>query len=145
MTFDSMVFLWIFLPITLILYYLIKNEFRNIFLVFASLILYTWGSIQTLPILLGSILINYLIGLAIDKQSKQVTRKIFFIIGLVFNIGLLGYFKYYNFFAENINNIFSNNVLNLLELALPLGISFFTFSAISYIFDLYRKNNHRTN
>ena len=140
MAFNSMSFLWIFLPITLILYYFTFGKFKNLFLVLASLIMYAWGSTETLPILLISILANYIIGLWMSDKTNDGFRKFIFIIGILFNLGILSYYKYYNFIAENINLLLKEDVLQYMHLSLPIGISFFTFSAISYLFDLYRRN-----
>ena len=140
MDFNSMIFLWVFLPIILVLYYLVGNKLKNIFLLVASLFIYSWGSFQTIPILFISIMFNYFLGIIIEKQEKSVFKKISLSFGIIFNIFLLGYFKYYNFFTENINNLYGKDFLKSIKLILPLGISYFTFSAISYIFDVYRKD-----
>lgn len=105
MPFNSMIFLWIFLPIILAFYYLCGNKIRNIFLVLVSLLIYVWGSLETLPVLLISIIANYILGIIIDKQEKVGFRKVFFALGILFNIGALSYFKYFNFFAENISGL----------------------------------------
>lgn len=140
MVFNSMTFLWIFLPVILILYYITPKKCKNLFLLLASLMVYAWGSLQTLPLLIVSILVNYIIGLFLSENCKSHIRKIAFIFGLLFNISILSYFKYYNFFVENLNILFKKEILQSTDLILPLGISFFTFSAISYLFDLFRKN-----
>ena len=140
MTFNSMVFLWGFLPVILLLYYFSNNKIKNLFLVIISLVIYAWGAYKTLPILGISILINYIVGMIIGKQSKPIFRKIFLAVGIIFNIGMLAYFKYCNFFIENINNWTGNKIFETSQLILPLGISYFTFSAVSYIFDVYRKD-----
>lgn len=140
MTFNSMIFLWIFLPLILILYYFCNNKIKNIFLVLISFIIYAWGSYETISILFLSIIANYIWGIIIGKQTKEILRKIFLSLGIIFNIGILCYFKYYNFFAENINNLYGEKIFESLKLVLPLGISYFTFSAISYIFDVYRRD-----
>ena len=136
MTFNSMIFIWLFLPLILGIYYLLlNNTLRNVFLVLVSLFIYAWGSIETIGILLLSILSNYILGMLIGKGKN---KKVPLAIGLIFNCLMLGYFKYYNFFAENINVLFKSWSLPVLELMLPLGISYFTFSAISYLIDVYR-------
>jgi len=135
-----MIFLWIALPIILLLYYFSNNKMKNIFLVLISLIIYAWGSYKTIPVLLISILGNYILGIIIDKQSKNALRKLFLGLGIILNLGILGYFKYYNFFIENINNLYGEVVFKTNQMILPIGISYFTFSAISYIFDVYRKD-----
>ena len=140
MTFNSMIFIWIALPIILLLYYFSNNKLKNIFLVLVSLIIYAWGSYKTIPVLLISIFGNYILGIIIDKQSKNTLRKLFLGLGIILNLGVLGHFKYYNFFIENINNLYGEVLFKTNQMILPLGISYFTFSAISYIFDVYRKD-----
>lgn len=135
MTFNSMIFIWLFLPIILIVYYMLNNTLKNIFLVLVSLFMYAWGSIETISILLISILVNYILGLLVSKEKN---KKLFLTIGVLFNIGLLGYFKYYNFFVQNINILFENIKIPFVDLLLPLGVSYFTFSSISYLVDIYR-------
>ena len=138
MTFNSMIFIWLVLPLILTIYYLLlNNTLRNIFLVLVSLFMYAWGSIETIGILLLSILSNYLFGMLIGKVKN---KKIPLALGIVFNCLMLGYFKYYNFFAENINVLFKVWSLPVIELMLPLGVSYFTFSAISYLVDVYRED-----
>ena len=100
---------------------------------------YAWGSIETISILLISILINYIFGFLIEKSKKVSFKKVFLTLGILVNIGILGYFKYYNFFIENINVLFKQQIFTTVELLLPLGISYFSFSAISYLFDIYRE------
>ena len=140
MPFNSMIFLWCFLPIILILYFLCNNKFKNIFLLLISFIIYAWGSYQTIGVLCISIISNYILGLIIDRQEKDRNRKLFLGLGIIINIGILGYFKYHNFFAENMNILLGKEIFKTIKLLLPLGVSYFTFSAISYIFDVYRKD-----
>ncbi len=138
MLFNSYEFIFLFLPITFFIYfYLNKKElvwFAKIFLVTASLFFYSWWNINYLPLILVSIIINYLIGRELGKSNKP--KKSLLVAGIIFNVGLLAYFKYVDFFIENINWIFDNNY-SLLNLALPLAISFFTFQQIAYLVDSY--------
>lgn len=147
MVFSSMTFLWIFFPIVLGLYYacsLIKNtkvkfNLKNIILLIASLIFYAWGGIKYLFLMLTSIIGNYVFALLIDlldKKEKLKLRKFLFIVCIIFNIGLLFYFKYINFFERILEKIF-NFEINLKEVILPIGISFFTFQSMSYVIDVY--------
>ena len=149
MVFSSMTFLWVFFPLVLALYYscsFIKNKniqysFKNSILLIASLIFYAWGGIKYLFLMLTSILGNYLFALLIDvldKKEKNKIKKIVFILSITFNIGLLFYFKYINFFEKIIEGIFSCNI-GLREVVLPIGISFFTFQSMSYVIDVYLK------
>ena len=139
MLFSSYEFLFCFLPITIIGYYLILNakkvNMARVWLVIASLFFYGWFNIKYLPIIIISILINFVIGKCIKKEDKY--KKIYFIIGSIFNVGLLCYFKYYDFFVENVNILFKTN-WTLKHLLLPLGISFFSFQQLSYLIDVYK-------
>lgn len=139
MIFNSMTFLWIFLPIVLISYFLIKDKYKNLLLVVLSLIFYAWGEPTYVVLLIICILINYLIGILINKCKSSKLKKVLFAFGILANIGILIYFKYYNFFALNINKIFNTTLIATKKITLPIGVSFFTFSAISYLFDVYRK------
>ncbi len=111
MIFNSMTFLWIFLPIVLISYFLIKDKYKNLLLVVLSLIFYAWGEPTYVVLLIICILINYLIGILINKCKSSKLKKVLFAFGILANIGILIYFKYYNFFALNINNIFNTTLI----------------------------------
>ncbi len=145
MVFSSQIFIFIFLPLTLIIYYtlgniLSNNIFKNCISLFASLIFYSWGGIKYLPVLCSSIFINYIFGLIIDKlKDKKRFKNFFLLIGIILNLVLLFYYKYYDFAIGNINRI-SNASFQFKEIALPIGISFFTFQGMSYIIDIYRKD-----
>lgn len=132
-----MIFLWKFLPIVLILYFICDKKFKNIILLLASLFFYAWGEPIYIILMLVSILFNYIFGLLIDKYRKH-DKKIL-VIAIIFNLGLLAYFKYFNFFALIIDNIFRHGVIAFQNIILPIGISFYTFQILSYIIDLYRK------
>lgn len=139
MVFASYEFLFKFLPTAIILYFIIGKLFtiksQHLFLVLASLFFYGYFNISYLWIILISIIVNYSISNFIEENKSY--RKSIFILGLVFNLGLLGYFKYYNFFIDNINTIFKGSIL-VPSILLPLGISFFTFQQISFLIDIYR-------
>jgi len=146
MLFNSHEFIFIFLPITFIIYFFLLSKKLIIgakgFLVFASLFFYSWWNIVYLPLILTSMFFNYVIGNSLNNNKEKVTIKIrkrnLLIFGIVANLTLLGYFKYADFFLSNINYI--NNVnIELLNLALPLAISFFTFQQIAYLVDSYRQ------
>jgi len=141
--FNSYEFIFIFLPITFFIYFYLTSK-RLIagakgFLVFASLFFYSWWNIIYLPLILVSMLFNYLIGSSLTKESqhKKINKKSLLTFGVVSNLSLLGYFKYTDFFISNINLASSSN-FDLLYLVLPLGISFFTFTQIAYLVDSYR-------
>lgn len=145
MLFNSYEFIFAFLPITFIGYYWLnsvasQNTSRT-FLVFASLFFYSWWNVLYLPILIGSIVFNYLVGGRLRAEMNaglsQATRKLLLTLGIVLNLGLLGYFKYADFLIENTND-FAGTTIAPLNLALPLAISFFTFQQIAYLVDCYR-------
>ncbi len=137
MVFSSLVFLIIFMPAVLAGYYLIDRRFKNVFLLIASLLFYAWGDAKSIPILIASILFNYTAALLIDKnKDKKGTAKLIMIFSLVGNIGLLCAFKYLTFVLNNLNKLPGPDITPP-GWASPLGISFFTFSAISYVLDVY--------
>lgn len=137
MLFNSYEFIFVYLPITLLGYYLtakfIKNEAAKIFLIFASVCFYSYWDINNLPILLASIAVNYAFGRCLtNNRSKKVLM-----VGIAFNLLFLGYFKYTNFILENINYLFNAGIA-MKNIVLPLGISFFTFTQTAYLVDVYR-------
>jgi len=141
MVFSSVVFLFAFLPTVLIGYYLLNPIFRNVFLLCSSLFFYTWGEPKFIFVMIASIAINYIIGMLIDKIYLLMGKKgsVFVLAGgVLLNLALLVYFKYFNFIVLNLNNIFNLNLV-VQNIALPIGISFFTFQGMSYIIDLYRR------
>jgi alginate O-acetyltransferase complex protein AlgI len=143
MIFSSFEFIFLFLPITFIIYFYLNSKrltgASKSFLVLASLFFYSWWNIIYLPIILVSMLFNYAIGNILNgKNNKNISKKTLLTIGIILNIGLLAYFKYADFFIENLNFIATSQV-ELLNLALPLAISFFTFQQIAYLVDSYRK------
>lgn len=140
MLFSSVTFLFYFLPIVFISYYIVPNKLKNYILLLASIIFYSWGGLLYLPILIVSVFLNYLFGLKIDKYKdyKEKSKKIL-IISIIFNILFLGVFKYSNFIVDNINTML-NTSINILTIPLPIGISFYTFQAMSYVIDVYRKD-----
>lgn len=137
MVFSSITFLYFFLPILLLVYYIIPKKFKNLVLLIFSLLFYFYGERNL--VLVGSCVMNYFFGIFIGKeQSKNKKKsKLYLTIGIICNVLLLGYYKYSNFFIDNISNIFGIS-LNTLNVVLPLGISFFTFQNISYLADVYR-------
>lgn len=137
MIFSSNLFLFIFLPLTLIIYHLCNNNIRNVFLLIASLIFYAWGEPKYVFLMIISIMLNYLIGIIIEECKKVVLRKLIITSGIVLNLGLLFYFKYYEFFIDNLNLVF-NFSIPVKSIILPIGISFYTFQTLSYIVDVYR-------
>ena len=139
MVFSSSVFLFVFLPIVLIVYSIVPLKIQNIWLLISSLFFYLWGGAEFFPIIIFSILINYLGGIFLAKTQKEDRRKfiLFCFVGL--NILNLGYWKYTNFIIDIIRQITSFEI-GVEEIILPIGISFYTFQGISYIIDVYRKD-----
>ena len=137
MVFSSTVFLFLFLPITILIYYnpFIKSrKFKNIFLLIASLLFYAYGEPLFILVMLFSIIVNYFLGL---KVSKGKNRKKYLYFAYVFNLFILFIFKYLTFAVQNINTLFKTNFA--INVVLPIGISFFTFQILSYVIDVYRK------
>jgi alginate O-acetyltransferase complex protein AlgI len=138
MVFSSPVFIFLFLPIVYLINLVLPKRFSNAFLLLFSLIFYAWGEPLYVFLMIFSGLINFLLTLSMKEDSNR--RKIVLIIAIIFNIGLLGLFKYADFLILTINGILKTS-LPLLNLPLPIGISFYTFQTMSYVFDVY---NHET-
>lgn len=138
MVFSSAVFLWLFLPVVFILNYFVKKEYSNGLLLIASLIFYAWGEPVLVLLMMVSILVNWIVGLIIGKTDRGAIRKTALIIGVLCDLGILGYYKYAGFIVSIINGVFRREILTDPMIALPIGISFFTFQAISYIADVYK-------
>ena len=134
MLFSSISFIYYFLPLLLIIYFIIPKKHKNKVLLLFSLLFYFLGEPKYIIILILSCLINYIIGNLIYKNKY---KKVYLIIGILYNVIQLLIFKYTNFFIENINNIFNSNI-SYLYIIMPIGISFFTFQALGYIIDIYR-------
>ena len=143
MLFSSSVFLVIFLPVVLFGYYVLFRKSRNlqnIFLLIASLIFYAWGEPKFVLIMMASIIFNWLMGFLVDRyRDKKGAVRAIMTTDVIFNLGLLFVFKYLMFTMQNINSLFGID-LHVPEIALPIGISFFTFQAMSYVIDVYRKD-----
>ncbi len=144
MLFNSYEFIFAFLPITFFIYFYLNHkrltEASKGFLVFSSLFFYSWWNIAYLPIILSSMLFNYIVGNSLNngKGHHRFSKKSILTFGIISNIALLGYFKYTDFLIDNIN-LLSDNHIPTLDLALPLAISFFTFQQIAYLVDSYRQ------
>ena len=136
MLFSSLVFVWYFLPLVFILTSLIPStKIKNMILLVASLLFYSWGEPKYILLMIFSILLNYTFGIFTNYCKN---KKLFFIICILLNLALLGYFKYFNFFIINVNRVMRAEVLSTRNIALPIGISFYTFQALSYVIDVYR-------
>ncbi|MCK5829337.1 MAG: MBOAT family protein [Methylococcales bacterium] len=142
MLFSSPAFLFFFLPIVLSLYYLFPDKARNNLLLVASLLFYAWGELYYVLLMLFSIFINYGFGLAVQPNKPDKSRKIVLGIAITSNLLILIGFKYANFITDNINILLSElslKTITLAQIPLPIGISFFTFQAMSYVIDVYKK------
>lgn len=139
MVFSSATFIFVFLPVTFVINFFLKGKASNIWLLIASLIFYAWGEPEYVVLLLISLLVNWMVGRTIDSvEGKE--RKIALILGIIFNLGILAVYKYAGFGASFVNMIFGKNIVPNLGIVLPIGISFYTFQAISYIVDVYRED-----
>lgn len=139
--FNSYEFIFFFLPAVFVIYFVLQyaglSRLAKISLVLASLVFYSWWNISYLPLIMISVVINYAVGTYLGKTNKLGTRKSVLTIGIIFNVVLLGYYKYTDFFIETVNSLLKES-FPLLHLALPLAISFFTFQQIAYLVDSYR-------
>jgi alginate O-acetyltransferase complex protein AlgI len=143
MLFASPIFLFLFLPATLLAYYALPRVWRNAVLLVASLVFYAWGELRYVPLILGSVLFNWWMGIRVSDASTQVIRRRWLALAIAGNLGTLAVFKYANFAVANLNAIapiFWVGPVALAAIPLPLGISFFTFHAISYVVDVYKRN-----
>ena len=133
MLFSSITFIYYFLPILLLVYFIVPKKYKNLVLLIFSLIFYFLGEPKYIVILILSCLLNYYFG---KKVSTDKNKKLWLIISVIYNVGQLLIFKYTDFFIENINNVF-NSSINYLYIVMPIGISFFTFQAMGSVFDIY--------
>lgn len=137
MVFSSTIFLFVYLPISLLGYYLFRGKFKNYWLLLVSLIFFGWSQPKYIWIIIASIVINYLCALLVDKL-KSLRKSVLF-LGVLANLSLLFYFKYFDFVINCINSI-TKSSFSLKNIVLPIGISFFTFQGMSYLIDVYRKD-----
>ncbi|MBU1004061.1 MAG: MBOAT family protein [Proteobacteria bacterium] len=141
MVFSSSAFLFFFLPLVLLGYFLLPGRLKNLFLLLASLVFYAWGEVFYVLVMLASIGVNYGSGLLLARAGSPRGRRLVLGAAVAFNLGLLGWFKYGGFVVENLSaalTLGGLEALPALQLHLPIGISFFTFQAMSYVIDLYR-------
>ncbi len=137
MVFSNLEFLAVFLPAVCFVYFLSPSKLRNGVLLFFSLVFYAWGEPIYVLLMIFSIIMNYLFGLNIDKSRENKKKKrAFLVLSVILNLLLLGIFKYTDFVIDNINSVFKSEIANA-DIILPIGISFFTFQAMSYVFDVY--------
>ena len=144
MLFSGIPFLYYFLPVVLLLYFIAPKCLKNTVLLIASLFFYAWGEPKIVLIMIASILAGYVSGLLIEAFRRKRTAKIVMIVSVVLQLGCLVYFKYMDFFIGNFNKVFGTEI-PLLKIALPVGISFYTFQILSYTVDIYRGEKAQKN
>lgn len=137
MLFSGITFLYYFIPCVMIVYFVVPKCFKNASLLLASIIFYAWGEPKFLVFMVLSVIQGYIFGLLIEKFRNSKWPKVFLATSVLFSLGLLGYCKYADFFIENINRVTGQNI-PLLNIALPIGISFYTFQIMSYVIDVYK-------
>ena len=137
MDFNSSIFLVWFLPVFIALYLLAKDKFRNGYLLLVSILVYAWAEPKFIIVLLITTCLDFYLVKLLHQQKRKIAKKAFLLLSVLINVGLLVYFKYSNFFIGTINELFGST-LPLLDLLLPLGISFYTFETITYVVDVYR-------
>ena len=137
MLFSSMTFVFMFLPIVCATYLLARKELQNYILLIASILFYAWGEPRYLAIMILTILVNYIGANYISRSHNAMHRKFLLIATIVVDLSFLFYFKYFNFVMDNINQLFHTQI-NFIDVVMPIGISFYTFQALSYVVDVYR-------
>ena len=137
MVFSSSIFLFAFLPIVILFYFVVPNKYRNIVLLLASLVFYAWGEPKYILLMLVSIVVNYILAISIEEADKW--KRILFVSSVSFNLTILFTVKYLNFSVDIVNKLFGAKIA-IQQIALPIGISFFTFQIMSYVIDVYMGN-----
>lgn len=137
MVFSGITYLVYFLPVFLLLYHLVPHKFKNAVILAASIYFYSWGGPKFIFVILGTTFLDFLLVNAMQNQKSQKAKRGYLIFSLCLNLGLLFYFKYCNFFIENMNALLGTEI-SWLKVALPIGISFYTFESLTYVIDVYR-------
>lgn len=142
MVFSSLLFLFMYLPIVLLIYYAVPFKYRNLFLFFANLVFYGWGEPIYVTLMLFSTVVDYTCGHFIDKYRTRNRKiaKTFLVLSMCINLGLLGFFKYAGFITDTLNATIPFLNIPSIEVPLPIGISFYTFQTMSYSIDVYRND-----
>ena len=138
MVFSSLDFIFRFLPVFMLVYYIVPVYWKNAVLLLGSIVFYAFGEPKYVLLIIVSVFVNYFIARGIGKSEKGLARGLLLVVDIIYNIGLLAFFKYLAFIIENINNIGGYSYV-IPKIALPLGISFFTFQILSYVIDVYRR------
>jgi alginate O-acetyltransferase complex protein AlgI len=143
MLFSSIIFLVFFLPALIVIYTIVPKKWKNTILLLFSIVFYSWGAPKFIFVILGTTFIDFYLVRWMDRIDKRSTRRMLLFLSVSINLGLLLYFKYSNFFVENLNvvlgHFFHFKITGFAKLILPLGISFYTFETITYVVDVYRK------
>ena len=139
MVFSSTVFLFAFMPLLFLFYFMASDRWRNYILLAFSLVFYAWGEPKFLPVMILLVGLDYIFAYAIGSTDSKTKRKFWLFLTIATNIGLLGYYKYTRFILENVNAAFDTQIA-IPDIVLPIGISFFTFQAMSYVIDVYMGN-----
>ena len=137
MLFSSITFIYFYLPTVLAVYFLLPVRYRNGLLLAASFLFYAWGEPNYLVIMLLTIFINYFAAIFVSNQKTKTGKLLVLWLSIIVDLSMLGYFKYFNFFVENINLLFKGNI-DFIKVVMPIGISFYTFQALSYVIDVYK-------
>lgn len=144
MIFSSSIFLVVFFPVIFTLYYLCPKKLKNIFLLLASIVFYMWGAPKFIFAILGTTTLDFFLVKIMHNATTDKKRKLFLILSLCLNVGMLFYFKYCNFFIDNLNSalhLFTSKQIHWTKIILPIGISFYTFESLTYVIDVYRKEH----
>jgi alginate O-acetyltransferase complex protein AlgI len=144
MVFSSTIFLLYFLPLFFLLYYLTPKKIKNYVLLAGSIYFYSWGAPRFIFVILGTTLLDFILVKQMEKSNTTWKRKLLLIFSIVVNLSLLAYFKYLNFFIDNINEVLTGigiHPMDSLKVVLPIGISFYTFETLTYVVDVYRKEH----
>lgn len=142
MVFSSVIFLTYFLPLFLLIYFLIKKEFKNPFILISSILFYSWGAPKFIFVILATTTLDFYLVKLMDGSASKKMRNVLLVLSLSLNLGMLFYFKYCNFFVDNINVVLNAAGIKEIKWAnviLPIGISFYTFESLTYVIDVYRK------
>ena len=142
MVFSSVIFLVYFLPVFLLIYFLSPKQLKNAVLLISSIFFYAWGAPKFIFAILATTIVDFYFVKQLHHSQTEKKRKLFLILSLMLNVGMLFYFKYCNFFVENFNSILGAigvKELSWTKIILPIGISFYTFESLTYVIDVYRK------
>ncbi len=138
MVFSSLMFMFVYLPIVLLIYYILPKKFRNFFLLIVDLFFYGWGEPVLVLLMIFSIVINWIAGILIGRTDSKKKKKLILILSVIIDLGMLGFFKYTGLITNTIRMMIPGANIPLLEIPLPIGISFYTFQIMSYTIDVYR-------